>query len=175
MANQTNSMAHTKWMCKYHIVFTPKYRRKVIYNQYKEDIRDIIKTLCKYKGVEIIEGHLMPDHIHMLVSIPPKYSISQCELNGIRPLVERSRSGKGAHVWIFFKKAIPAATARNFGFLLLDKGSTSINLKSFHYYDRMYPSQDVASSIGNLIALPLQGQALKNGNSAFVDENWNAY
>lgn len=77
MANQTNSMAHTKWMCKYHIVFTPKYRRKVIYNQYKEDIRDIIKTLCKYKGVEITEGHLMPDHIHMLVSIPPKYSISQ--------------------------------------------------------------------------------------------------
>ena len=70
-------MAHTKWMCKYHIVFTPKYRRKVIYNQYKEDIRDIIKALCKYKGVEIIEGHLMPDHIHMLVSIPPKYSISQ--------------------------------------------------------------------------------------------------
>ena len=59
------------------IAFTPKYRRKVIYNQYKEDIRDIIKTLCKYKGVEIIEGHLMPDHIHMLVSIPPKYSISQ--------------------------------------------------------------------------------------------------
>ena len=84
-----------------------------------------------------------------------------CELNGIRPLVERSRSGKGAHVWIFFKKAIPAATARNFGFLLLDKGSTSINLKSFHYYDRMYPSQDVASSIGNLIALPLQGRHLK--------------
>ena len=77
MANQTNSMAHTKWMCKYHIVFTPKYRRKVIYNQYKEDIRDIIKILCKYKGVEIIEGHLMPDHIHMLVSIPPKYIISQ--------------------------------------------------------------------------------------------------
>ena len=98
-----------------------------------------------------------------------------CEINGIKPLVERSRSGKGAHVWIFFKKAIPASVARNFGFLLLDKGAESINLKSFHYYDRMYPSQDVASSIGNLIALPLQGQALKNGNSAFVDENWNAY
>ena len=63
-------------MCKYHIVFTPKYRRKVIYNQYKEDIRDIIKQLCGYKGVEIIEGHLMPDHIHMLVSIPPKISVS---------------------------------------------------------------------------------------------------
>ena len=98
-----------------------------------------------------------------------------CEMNGIQPLVERSRSGKGAHVWIFFQKAIPASVARNFGFLLLDKGAASVNLKSFHYYDRMYPAQDVASSIGNLIALPLQGQALKNGNSAFVDKNWNAY
>ena len=98
-----------------------------------------------------------------------------CERNGILPLVERSRSGRGAHVWIFFKKPISAFLARNFGCLLLDKGSSSINLKSFHYYDRMYPSQDVASSIGNLIALPLQGQALKNGNSAFVDKNWNAY
>lgn len=98
-----------------------------------------------------------------------------CEENGITPLVERSRSGRGAHVWIFFKKSISASLARNFGFLLLDKGSASINLKSFHYYDRMYPSQDVASSLGNLIALPLQGQALKNGNSAFVDCNWNAY
>ena len=55
MAKKENSLAHTKWMCKYHIVFTPKYRRKVIYNQYKEDIRDIIKQLCGYKGVEIIE------------------------------------------------------------------------------------------------------------------------
>ena len=98
-----------------------------------------------------------------------------CEQNGIKPLVERSRSGRGAHVWIFFKRAIPASKARNFGFLLLDKGSNSINLKSFHYYDRMYPSQDVASRIGNLVAIPLQGQALRNGNSAFVDENWNAY
>lgn len=98
-----------------------------------------------------------------------------CERNGITPLVERSRSGRGAHVWILFRKPIAASLARNFGFLLLDKGSSSINLKSFHYYDRMYPSQDVASSIGNLIALPLQGQALKNGNSAFVDKNWNAY
>ena len=69
MANKANSLAHTKWMCKYHIVFTPKYRRKIIYNQYKESIRDIIKQLCAYKGVEIIEGHLMPDHIHMLITI----------------------------------------------------------------------------------------------------------
>ena len=76
MAKKENSLAHTKWMCKYHIVFTPKYRRKAIYNQYKADIRDNIKQLCSYKGVEIIEGHLMPDHIHMLVSIPPKISVS---------------------------------------------------------------------------------------------------
>lgn len=76
MANQTNSLSHTKWMCKYHIVFTPKYRRKIIYNQYKTSIRDILKQLCAYKGVEIIEGHLMPDHVHMLVSIPPKMSVS---------------------------------------------------------------------------------------------------
>ena len=67
---------YVKWMCKYHIVFTPKYRRKVIYNQLKADIRDILRQLCSYKGVEIIEGYLMPDHIHMLVSIPPKMSIS---------------------------------------------------------------------------------------------------
>ena len=76
MANKNNELAHTKWMCKYHIVFTPKYRRKIIYNQLKVDIRDILKQLCAYKGVEILEGHLMPVHIHMLVSIPPKYSIS---------------------------------------------------------------------------------------------------
>ena len=76
MANKENDLAHTKWMCKYHIVFTPKYRRKIIYNQYKRDIREILIALCKYKGVEIIEVHLMEDHIHMLVSIPPKISIS---------------------------------------------------------------------------------------------------
>lgn len=58
-----------------------------------------------------------------------------CEINGIKPLVERSRSGRGAHVWIFFKKPIPASVARNFGFMLLDKGSASVNMKSFHYYD----------------------------------------
>ncbi len=76
MANKTNSLSHTKWMCKYHIVFTPKYRQKVIYNQCKQSIREILIQQCKYKGVEIIEGNLMPDHIHKLVSIPPKMSVS---------------------------------------------------------------------------------------------------
>ena len=76
MAKKQYSLAHTKWMCKYHIVFTPKYRRKIIYNQYRADLIDIIKQLCSYKGVEIIEGHMMPDHVHLLVAIPPKYSVS---------------------------------------------------------------------------------------------------
>ena len=71
-----NSLAHTKWICKYHIVFTPKYRRKIIYNQLRRDIRQIIKDLCKWKGVEIIEGNMMPDYVHLLVAIPPKYSVS---------------------------------------------------------------------------------------------------
>ena len=77
MANKASSLAHTKWMCKYHIVFTPKYRRKIIYNQYKESIRDILKQLFGYKGIKILEGHVMPDHVHILVSIPPKLSVSQ--------------------------------------------------------------------------------------------------
>ena len=72
-----NSLAHTKWVCKYHIVFTPKYRRKIIYYELREDIQKIIKDLYKWKGVEIIEGHMMPDHIHLLVEIPPKMSVSQ--------------------------------------------------------------------------------------------------
>ena len=76
MARQSSSLAHTKWLCKYHIVFSPKYRRKIIYNQYRESVGGIIKTLCKYKGVEIIEGHLMPDHVHLLLSIPPKMSVA---------------------------------------------------------------------------------------------------
>ena len=76
MANKHNSLSHTKWLCKYNIVFTPKYRRKIEFNQYKRDIVDIIKRLCKYKGVEIIERHIMPNHIHLLLSIPPKYSVS---------------------------------------------------------------------------------------------------
>ena len=101
-----------------------------------------------------------------------------CVLNGIEPLVERSRSGRGAHVWIFFDKPIDASFVRKFGFALLDKGAEQINLKSFKYYVRMLPAQDSLpedSAVGNLIALPLQGKALQDGNSAFIDGNWNAY
>lgn len=97
--------------------------------------------------------------------------------NGIPMLVERSRSGKGAHIWIFFDAPISAALARKFGFSLLNKGAESVNMKSFRFYDRMLPAQDYIEDgeLGNLIALPLQGQALKQGNSAFIDEYWNAY
>ena len=76
MAQKAYSLSHTKWMCKYHIVFTPKYRRKIIYNQIRRDIGEILRRLCEYKGVEIIEGHLMPDHVHIPVGIPPKISVS---------------------------------------------------------------------------------------------------
>lgn len=77
MAEKANSLSHTKWLCKYHIVFSPKYRRKIIYNQYRKSLQEIIRQLCAYKGVKIIEGYMMPDHVHLLLSIPPKYSISQ--------------------------------------------------------------------------------------------------
>ncbi len=72
-----NSLAHTKWNCKYHIILTPKYRRKIIYQQIWKDIGTIIRTLCARKGVEIIEAAAMPDHIHLYVSMPPKYSVSE--------------------------------------------------------------------------------------------------
>ena len=76
MATKIQSLARTKWLCKYHIVFTPKYRRKVIYNQYRNSLREILRRLCEYKGVKIIEGELMADHVHMLVLIPPKIAVS---------------------------------------------------------------------------------------------------
>lgn len=72
----TESLAHTRWNCKYHSVFAPKYRRQIIYGKIKKDIGKIIRTLCDYKKVEIIEANACADHIHMLVSIPPKLSVS---------------------------------------------------------------------------------------------------
>jgi len=72
-----NSLDHTTWRCQYHIVFAPKYRRMVIYREIKADIGRILRQLCQQKGVEIIEANACPDHIHMLLSIPPKYSVSQ--------------------------------------------------------------------------------------------------
>ena len=75
-SNTINSLAHTKWNCKYHVVFAPKYRRKVFYEEKRLEIGAILRELCRWKGVEIIEAEVCPDHIHMLVSIPPKMSVS---------------------------------------------------------------------------------------------------
>ena len=77
MKLDTSSLAHTKWECKYHIVFAPKFRRQIIYGKIKLDIGQMLRKLCEYKGIEIIEAEACKDHIHMLVSIPPKYSIAQ--------------------------------------------------------------------------------------------------
>ena len=72
-----SSLSHTRWKCQYHIVFIPKYRRKTMYGKVKEDVREILKTLCGYKKVEIIEGAVCSDHVHLCVSIPPKISVSE--------------------------------------------------------------------------------------------------
>ena len=77
MNNDVSSLAHSKWNCKYHIVFAPKYRRQIIYGKIKFDIGIILRKLCEQKGVEIIEANACKDHIHMLVSIPPKLSVAQ--------------------------------------------------------------------------------------------------
>lgn len=74
--NDMNSLAHTKWNCKYHIVFAPKYRRKAFYGQRRYDIGQILRELCRWKGVNLLEAEACPDHIHMLIEIPPKMSIS---------------------------------------------------------------------------------------------------
>ncbi len=73
----SETLAHTKWNCKYHIVFAPKFRRQIVYGKMKEEIGKILRSLCERKEIEILEAELCPDHIHMLISVPPKYSISQ--------------------------------------------------------------------------------------------------
>ena len=74
---ETHILSHTTWNCKYHVVFAPKYRRKVFYGEKRAEIGAILRQLCKWKGVNILEAEVCPDHVHMLVKIPPKYSVSQ--------------------------------------------------------------------------------------------------
>ena len=74
---ETHTLSHTTWNCKYHVVFAPKYRRKVFYGEKRQEIGAVLRTLCKWKGVNILEAEVCPDHVHMLVEIPPKYSVSQ--------------------------------------------------------------------------------------------------
>ena len=118
---------------------------------------------------EVSPGTAWPEDVDALRKI--------CSRNGVPCSVERSRSGNGAHLWLFFDAPISAELVRKFGAALLTKGAESVNLKDFKTYDRMLPAQGhlPEGGLGNLIALPLQGQALRQGNSVFVDENWNAY
>ena len=74
---ETHTLSHTTWNCKYHVVFAPKYRRKVFYGEKRLEIGVVLRTLCKWKGVNILEAEVCPDHVHMLVEIPPQYSVSQ--------------------------------------------------------------------------------------------------
>ena len=103
----SNSLSHTKWNCIYHIVFIPKYRRKVMYGQLRDDIRGIIRKLCEYKKVEIVEGSVSLDHIHLCVKIPPKMSVSHFMgyLKGKSALMifdthpQYKKRGQGRHFW----------------------------------------------------------------------------
>lgn len=89
-SNDTYSLAHTSWKCQYHIVFAPKYRRKAIYGKLKRDIGAILRELCERKHVSIIEANAMPDHIHMLLSIPPKYTaVSRIIAAIVRLLIDK--------------------------------------------------------------------------------------
>ena len=74
--HEWESLSHVRWECKYHVVIIPKYRRRALYGQLRKDIGTILRELCRQKGVELLEGHSMPDHIHMCLSIPPKYSVA---------------------------------------------------------------------------------------------------
>ena len=96
--NDIKSLAHTQWNCKYHIVFAPKYRRKVFYGSKRLEIGQILRQLCEWKGVTIIEAEVCPDHIHMLVEIPPKYSVASFMgfLKGKSSLIIYSKVGQYA-------------------------------------------------------------------------------
>ena len=100
------SLAHVRWECKYHVIIIPKYRRKVFYGQLRKQIGVILRELCRQKGVDLLEGHSMPDHIHMCVSIPPKYSVAHTIgfLKGksavrIHRELLRERRMSGLHFW----------------------------------------------------------------------------
>ena len=75
--NDINSLSHTRWNCKYHIVFAPKYRRKVFYKEKRREVGKILRELCEWKKIKIVEAEVCPDHVHMLLEIPPKYSVSR--------------------------------------------------------------------------------------------------
>lgn len=107
MSTTYQSLSHTKWDCKYHVVFTPKYRKKALWGTARKDLGTIFHQLATQKGCEILEGHVMPDHVHMLVKIPPKYAVSSIIgfLKGkstialLRKYSRKERNFTGEHFW----------------------------------------------------------------------------
>ena len=105
--SETRTLNHTEWECKYHVVFIPKYRRKVIYGQVRADLKEVFRRLARQKECEIEAGHLARDHVHMMISIPPKYSVSQVvgyikgksAIHIARRYGERKRNFAGQHFW----------------------------------------------------------------------------
>ena len=104
---QDRSLSHSRWECKYHVVFIPKYRRKVIFGQIRRELGEVLKRLAEQKESWIEEGHLMPDHVHMMISIPPKYAVSQVigyikgksAIHIARRYSEKKRNFTGQHFW----------------------------------------------------------------------------
>ena len=105
--DEFESLSHTKWECKYHVVFIPKFRRKALYGQLRDHLGELFRTLATQKESRIEEGHLMPDHVHMMISIPPKYAVSQVigyvkgksAIHLARVYGERRRNFVGQHFW----------------------------------------------------------------------------
>ena len=99
------SLSHVRWECKYHVVIVPKYRKKVFYGRMRHKVGEILRELCRQRGINLLEGHAMPDHIHMVLSIPPKYSVSNTigflkGKSAIRLHREFGSLGMGKHFWI---------------------------------------------------------------------------
>ena len=105
--NDSESLSHSKWVCKYHVVFIPKYRRKVLYGELRKHLGEVFRRLAEQKGCKIEEGHLLPDHVHMMISIPPKYAVSQVvgyikgksAIHIARVYGEKKRNFVGQHFW----------------------------------------------------------------------------
>jgi putative transposase len=101
------SLSHSVWDCKYHVVFIPKYRKKTLYGELRRRLGEVFRTLAKQKECQVIEGHLMPDHVHMLISIPPKYSVAQVigyikgksAIHVARTFFDHKRNFVGQHLW----------------------------------------------------------------------------
>ena len=105
--DEYQSLGHTKWDCKYHVIFIPKYRRRALYGQLRRHLGEVFRKLAEQKESRIEEGHLMPDHVHMMIAIPPKYAVSQVvgfikgksAIHLARSYAERSRNFVGQHFW----------------------------------------------------------------------------